>query len=1079
MRKILVATFCLFLFTVTFIFAGTTGKISGRVVDSSTGEPLVGVNIVVEGTTIGAAAAQDGNYVILNISPGKYSVKATMIGYSPLRYTDVRVNIDITTTLDFELKIESIVGEEVVVVAERKVIKKDVASSQINIPAERIDDLPVSSIEEVISMQAGVDGLSVRRGGEDELALMVDGIALKDERTGKPITGIPLNSVQEIMIQSGGFNAEYSDLQAGVINIVTKEGSLQKYVFNINLKYSPPAPKHFGMSIYDKDSYYMRPWLDDKVCWTGTDNGAWDKHMQARFPSFQGWNAVSHELLTDNDPTNDLSPSGAQKLFMWEHRKDGNIRKPDYYIDGGFGGPIPVVSTMLGNLRFYSSFQSTRNMYLVPFVRDSHLEWVLNTKITSDITDKIKLQFSHFYKEQRTVCSSGTGGASFFKDSIWDVAGVFRSYSQQRSKIFYPEYYCASDISDRMISAKISHFFNPKSFYEGVIEYATTEYSTNPGQERDNSLSNDIFPGVGEFFVDEAPWGFETLLASKSIDGFMMGAKSNSRDSTVTSRFRARFDLTAQLNRFHQFKFGFLLNYYDYKMNYGAKNPDLPVGRPFSKWERDPYQIAVYMQDKMEFHGWIATLGLRAEYFDPHTNWYIVDEYNKSLFSSMYNPDAEGDIPISKAKGRLTLLPRLGISHPITVNSKLYFNYGHQRQKFLPDELFGTRRVTGGQMSRFGDPELPMEKTIAYELGYDQSLFDQYLIHAAAYYKDKSDQSGLISYKSADNTVGYSRYSNNFYQDVRGLELEIRKRAGDWLTGFINYTYAVYTSGRFGVRNQYENPSMQREYELDVSTQVQYKPIPRPSVKYNIAFHSPRYGKSSLVKTIIFDRWDISFTGHWNAGSYATFGNVYGVTNNVRWKDSYNVTLKISKTVHYKNIYLTFLTEIFNVFNFKHLSMTGLGDPYLTPEIYQQYTESLHFPKKVYDELGEKYIYGDDKLGDYRPLNVDFQAMDYIYQINQNFTGDASVIYYADLIALESLDLESINTDDYTIENGVIIDFNNYVQLNEEGKYERVSKKEVDKILDDKAYIFNPANESFMFLAPRDIFFGIKLSFEL
>ncbi|MCK4296315.1 MAG: hypothetical protein KAX28_06635, partial [Candidatus Marinimicrobia bacterium] len=129
--------------------------------------------------------------------------------------------------------------------------------------------------------------------------------------------------------------------------------------------------------------------------------------------------------------------------------------------------------------------------------------------------------------------------------------------------------------------------------------------------------------------------------------------------------------------------------------------------------------------------------------------------------------------------------------------------------------------------------------------------------------------------------------------------------------------------------------------------------------------------------------------------------------------------------------------------------------------------------------LGEKYIYGDDKLGDYRPLNVDFQAMDYVYQISQNFTGDPSVIYYADLIAVESLDLESINTDDYTIKNGVIIDFNNYVQLNDEGKYERVSKKEIDKILDDKAYIFNPANESFMFLAPRDIFFGIKLSFEL
>ena len=62
-------------------FAGTTGKIAGKIIDATTNETLIGVNVIIVGTTMGAATDINGEYYILNIPPGTYEVKASLIGY--------------------------------------------------------------------------------------------------------------------------------------------------------------------------------------------------------------------------------------------------------------------------------------------------------------------------------------------------------------------------------------------------------------------------------------------------------------------------------------------------------------------------------------------------------------------------------------------------------------------------------------------------------------------------------------------------------------------------------------------------------------------------------------------------------------------------------------------------------------------------------------------------------------------------------------------------------------------------------------------------------------------------------------
>ena len=231
----------LLLFLTSIILAGTTGKISGSVKDNQTGETLVGVNIVLVGTTFGASTDIEGNFFILNVPPGTYSVRASSLGYASVVKTNVRVDIDQSTEIKFSLSQEVVQGEEVVIVAERPVVQKDVSSTRANISEKEIQSLPVTSISAVVGLQAGVQGGLVIRGGDaDQTAFIVDGLTLRNERDNTPYSGISLSSVQDVQVQTGGFNAEYGNIRSGIVNVVTKEGSPNEYSLSATFRYSPP-----------------------------------------------------------------------------------------------------------------------------------------------------------------------------------------------------------------------------------------------------------------------------------------------------------------------------------------------------------------------------------------------------------------------------------------------------------------------------------------------------------------------------------------------------------------------------------------------------------------------------------------------------------------------------------------------------------------------------------------------------------------------------------------------------------------------------------------------------------------------
>jgi hypothetical protein len=1078
----------LVLLSVSFAFAATTGKITGTVTDNN-GEPLIGVNIIVAGTGLGAVTNLDGYYVILNVPPGYQTVTASMIGYSTYSIQDVRVEIDRTQTINIVMSEQVLEGESVVITAERKVIKMDVAASQRSVTSEGIKELPVTSVSEVLSIQAGVSGFSVRGGGTSETSLMIDGIELKDERTNEPITGIPLSAVQEISVQTGGFNAEYGNVRSGVVNVVTKDGS-GGYSGTLTIKHSAAEPKHFGISPYDKDSYFLRPYLDDAVAWTGTEVGetyidangngyydegedftdyngdgertAWDKYEQRQYPTFEGWNTLSEATLGNDDTSDDMTPTGAQRVFMWQYRKPGNIVNPDVNIDGGFGGPVPFIGPRLGNLRFFLSFRQENVEYLYPVSESGTLSRTALLRMTSDISKSKKLNIT-FMSGDLTATTSSRSGFTSTMSNVWDLASqVNRSGFTMPWRLYSNEYWSPTQVAHTTISAKFTHILSSSSFYEVIAKQINKKYDTKPGPERDAETLYEVFDG---YFLDEAPVGFYGTPIT-SIEGklTMGGAVSTSRDQSKIQTTSLSGNYTNQVNKQNQVKVGFEFIYDDLNMEFGSLNYFLPEGNYWTRMDYQPYRLSAYAQDKLEFEGFIASMGLNAEIINPNASWYEVGVYDESFYSTSYSLDNEDSFEKNKVKPRFYLSPRLSISHPISINSKLYFNYGHYRQVPTAESLFRMQRKAVldaerqiddlTQLSSIGDPTLDQARTISYELGYDHALFDKYLLHIAAYYKDISDQQDWTEYISANGKVNYSQLTANSYEDIRGFEADISKMIGKWVTGNVNLEYRVNTSGYFGVKEYYQDPKAQRDY-LKNNPQ-QNKPRPTPRVKSVIDLHTPMsYGPTLMGQKLLAD-WHLNLLLSWRAGSWFTYNpnQIEGLDYNFRWQDAKNVDMKISKTFGFGDMKIKLFADINNALNIKTFSTYGFYDIH----DYNFYMSSLLLPTDKMEEAGLNVLPGidhNDNPGDVRAEGVDFVPLEWVGDVTKLTDPQERAIYYdAATEMYRQWDRNSGWSDD------------------------PVAQSRLDQVVSDKAYIDMPNQGSFIFLAPRDVFIGINVSYD-
>lgn len=225
MNSKFVVALALHLFVARFIFAGTTGILEGTVRDKTTGEPILGANVLVLGTSQGASSGEGGHYQIPNLRAGVYDVRVSAVGYQRVVYRNVTIVPDLRTRLPIELSASNIELSEVEVFAERPLVQRDAIGTVYTVADVKIDKLPVNSLEDIVALQPGVTQEGNVRGGRGtEVMYLVDGFPIQDVIGGGPGSELPKSSIVEMAIQTGGFDAEYGNALSGVVNAVTKTG---------------------------------------------------------------------------------------------------------------------------------------------------------------------------------------------------------------------------------------------------------------------------------------------------------------------------------------------------------------------------------------------------------------------------------------------------------------------------------------------------------------------------------------------------------------------------------------------------------------------------------------------------------------------------------------------------------------------------------------------------------------------------------------------------------------------------------------------------------------------------------------
>ncbi|MDZ4121543.1 MAG: TonB-dependent receptor, partial [Candidatus Cloacimonadaceae bacterium] len=230
MRKIALILLIIFALGTVMLEAQTTGRLIVRVRDNN-GKALEFVNVVImRGTQriTGVQTDARGTGLIINIPPGTYTVRFSLVGHDEYIVNDVRINVDSATTLNATLRKTGTVLGTTTVTAQKQVVDSSQSGSTRTINVSEMEAAAVSSIEDIVSLQAGVQvvggELHIRGGRANEVNFTIDGMSVSDPVDGGSALSIDTDAISDIKVMTGGFSAEFGNAQSGVINIVTRDG---------------------------------------------------------------------------------------------------------------------------------------------------------------------------------------------------------------------------------------------------------------------------------------------------------------------------------------------------------------------------------------------------------------------------------------------------------------------------------------------------------------------------------------------------------------------------------------------------------------------------------------------------------------------------------------------------------------------------------------------------------------------------------------------------------------------------------------------------------------------------------------
>ncbi|MEW6684895.1 MAG: TonB-dependent receptor [Candidatus Edwardsbacteria bacterium] len=946
----------------SFVSAGTTGKIVGRVTDAQTGEALPGANVVIVGTQMGAATNLDGYYVIINIPVGTYSVKASMMGYDPMVFTEVRVVMDLTTTQNFKLNPAVIEMKVVEVKAERPMVIKDGTSTTRVVTTKEIAALPAASALNVVSNTAGAVGsgafIHVRGGREDEISYFVDGLSVQDPLVGGIGLQVNTQAIEEVMVITGGFNAEYGEAMSGVVNIVTKEGgekfsglgryttdeflgSRSRHYNRFELNFGGPVPLMKNLTYFLSSEITNTQSADAEARFI-TNNEMWVRDPSSKW--FWADTLQFSESTYQADTTEDTlglkhwsGSWGDSSAEAWNREKewriqngwkDGWKKEKTYYLphtdgnsyrfQGKLAFKIPALNAKVTLGGLLSRDQRARYSAIWKYALENTragmtkgAQYTLNWRHQIGKLTFYVLNINHF--ETRSQI------------------GV-RDPAEEKTRKWWEDYTFISDEDKTTLLNKYGDTApQPDSIYDG---YA--------GRAQDNS-------------VDDNPYG---------VRGIFFGGRGLYR---VWHKRKAeyngvKFDLTSQVTRTHQVQGGVEGKFHHVYLKQNSLPWD-PV--PFKDYyDKYPATGAAYLQDKMEFEGLIVNAGLRLDYLNPAAR-KKVDYFNLTDTASTI-----------KSLPKYRLSPRLGVSHPISDRTVLHFSYG---QFFQTPELRYLYESLGANLARgnviMGNPDLLAQKTIAYEAGFSHQFTSDIAGDVTLYYKDIFDLIGTRRQISLQTGREYTAYLNSDYGNAKGFEVTVQKRAGGIFSGKISYSlsFAKGTSSSAWeayIRYIYGGgvdpatgtfiPLPKTDYYLEFDQ--------RHTISASTNFELPEKFGPTLLGVKPLASLSINFQNNIGSGLPYTKENARGEqvgnVNEGRMPWTWNTDLLVTKDLKLFGLGFSTQLEILNLLNRKNVEnvYAVTGDPLDDGRLIlpSMFTSTIADSITLYNEITDKIDYNGD-----------------------------------------------------------------------------------------------------------------------
>ena len=841
--------------------AANTGTIKGHVTDKKTGEALVGASVVVVGTELGDATDASGEYQIINVPPGKVSVTATYMSYNDERVTDVQVIQDNIANVDFKLSQTVIdIGHTVEVVGQKKeMVQRTNVSVERYITSEDFKRLPVTSLSELVGMQAGVTqthgtGWTHIRGGRfDDVSYLVDGVSAQDALVGtlwsspKPTT----DALQSVVVITGGFDAEYGSAMSGIIKAVTKEGGART---TGHLAYTTddffPASTGYNFG-YNRLTFSLggptplwnrlRYFLSTEYFKTDDDAG-----VRYKVDSPRGEYAIEGKVTLQMPKEFFLTREGLKftvdayhSNYQWQSW--GNAYKYD------------MASLYANRVRSYKA-NFTINHLLSP-------NTVYEAKIGTFSTSLMRTE-RNFDAEQADT--TGFWGA-LRKSGIWD-----RYFFRAEDWVFNnPE---GLSKKDAVLQLYRSYWLSPS----GDTVYA------HPGKKN--------FASAYELINN--PWGVAGL--------FVTEGDNRTWHFRATDQVLGKLDLTHTVSKIHEIKTGFDITSYSLSMYDNSLPWDM---NPFwDAYNYKPLVVAAYVQDRADFEDLVVRAGIRLDYLDSKAS---VRAFPESLGAREVIADSMLVVP---AKYRLA--PRLGLSYPITERIKFRFSYGHfYKNPEFSDLYTYSDRSAADLRSRgnviVGNADMGAEKTIAYEMGFDAQLSDIFEFDVTAFYKDVFDLSGVRTVHALPQP--YTMYYNVEYARIQGVEATVSKSLDKYWSSSLGYTFQIAKGTASTAEAQYQSSTpRQLDYFLDQDQ--------RHAFHGDLAFSFPHdFGFVPMR--------DFDVSGVFNFGTGFPYtptdqkGTQIGLSNSARMPNTYTLDSRLSKDFTIAGLSLSINCDITNVLN--------------------------------------------------------------------------------------------------------------------------------------------------------------------